>query len=340
MGLFDQDEIVIGTEPESEPVITDNHETGQSETNDEVEAPETEGQAEQSAPGNEGQAEQVNEQPKKLANYFDSEAALAKGCINISNFLGETVDFDSMSTEQKEQYYIEARRRMSQGNKPQPKQEEQQPQTQLESKNTELTELKNLLAQTLQQAQRPQPEPPKPQNVWEMSEEEFTEWLYSNPKAALQNLLQTEGAKLGQDLRGFLEPLSQARKEQEERAKWEKTFNAVKSKHEDFDSLVDDMGQVYESNPGLKDLGEAGLEMAYRMAKTQKEADLLRQKTLELIEREAQMDAQRIETMKKGASIPGSSNSKPPASGQMTTEEILRAQFFGDSKQKRGIFDD
>lgn len=346
MGIFDNDNITVSA-PSEEP-SKEATPTNTEETVDEVTPPEAEGNLEQKqeqivqAPEAKGNA--TVEADKRLANRFETEKQLDKGIQGLANFLGYTVDVQNMSLADKEAWYIEKRKEMSEAGKSRATQKNQaepeQTQTEYQQKTGELDEIKLLLSRALQANKIQQPQHTQPnKTAWDMDDGEFSEWVYSNPKAALKHLLELESGKLGNDLRGFLEPLSEARKEVEERKKWQGYYTNLKARYNDFDDLKDDIAGVYDSNPNLGSLGQTGLELAYQLAKRERETTLLKQKYLEAIEKEAEADDKRIEAIKKGTSISNANSlQKPIGNKPLTEEDIVKQQILGTG-QKRGIFD-
>lgn len=329
MGIFDDGDISVNV-PETEPVqqeVADNSEVGQNENGNDSQAPEVTGQAQ--APVNEGQATE----PRKFANQFDSEEKLNKSLIGITNLLGEKIDIQNMSVEEKESYYIDARKRLSQFGKRQRQETNDQTQ-QTQQTPDQITELKQKLEQLQNMQQINNQAPVDYQDDYSnMTPEEFNDLFLSNPKQVLDSY----SALVMQQINQLLAPSLEMQRQQSEIQRLANMIIECRKEYSDFQELEPQIAEVFQEKPFLKQLGKEGLELAYELAKVQK----LPLKALELLERESDDDLRKIETMKGASRLPsntGSTNSQLN-SRPLSEAEIFELQINGVGKGK-GIFDD
>lgn len=215
---------------EMDDVVTESPETEENETDkstQDTEAGQENDNKTEDVPEDGETSEESKEKPeKKYANQFTSRSGLVKAAENLAGAMDEDVDFDKMTVEELETWYLDGRKRFSKegfkGNREKVKQinkaaSEDDKMTRLEAK------LDKFLEKEPQKEQKPSaPEFTEPIEP-EFDEDKYNELLLEDPASAAKmfrdfrkaniaytkQLIEWEGAKLGMALKPTFEKLGQ-----------------------------------------------------------------------------------------------------------------------------------
>jgi hypothetical protein len=179
-------------------------------------------------------------------------------------------------------------------------------------KAMELAETKRQLAELQQQLQSKSS--PQKESGQENDYSDVDPWVADNILKPMREMQQQ------------LQQMSQTSQTLQSDMQFEKEVNDVVAKHPDFSEYVDEVGQVLEQNPALKNVPNK-LEIAYTMAKAQKLEEVAKQ-AFENGKREGYKSKNTNQILEKGEKISQSTNNED--------DDIFNAIL--NSGGNRGIF--